>query len=64
MMSPLGRQIYVWPCVTLNFDLCIPVAVTQWAFIVICACQVWLKFVKQFLRNLAERDIVTYFSLV
>jgi len=43
---------------------CIPVAVGQCAFTVTCTSQVRLKFVAQFLRNLAERDFLTYISLV
>ena len=54
-----GLQICLWPRVTLTFDLLHP---TQWAFTITCACQDWLKFVGQFLKNLAKRDFCDLFQ--
>ena len=49
---------------TCDLDLLHPIAVGQCAFTVTCTSQVRLKFVARFLRNLAERDFLTYVSFV
>jgi len=49
MMPPLGLQFYLQYCVTFNsqstFGLCMRVFVTQQAFTVTTARQIWLKLV-------------------
>ena len=60
--DPPGLHIYLWPHMTLTFDLLHP---SCWAFTVVCPSQFsFLKFVGEFLINLAKFEIVTYFGLV
>jgi len=55
-MLPPRLQIYFQSRVTLIFC-----TVAQWEFTVIFSCEVWLKFVAQFSRHLAERDFCYLF---
>jgi len=55
MMPSSVLQIYLWPHVTVIFDVLHPC---------ICAGQVWLKVIRQFSRYIAERNFVTDSGLV
>ena len=61
-MPPPDLQIYLRTRATLMFDL--PVVVTQRTLTAICACEILLKLIRQFVRNLIEnaRTIVCRYN--
>jgi len=64
LLDPRRSRMMLCQASRSNFDLmwpwplafCIWAVLTQSALTIICACHVWLKFVRQFSRNLAKID--------
>ena len=64
LLDPRRSRMMLCQASRSNFDLmwpwplafCIWAVLTQSALTIICACHVWLKFVRQFSRNLTKMD--------